>query len=151
MNGGTSFIAVTRGGFVDGACFTMSSETSAWIADMKQSGLVVVEVPRDVARRLIFEQLVLEKAPDVNASERPGRMIVGRRPDGVVEAAGWDYSGTRRDAREDWLERGLTLEFLTADEVAILAAIYPNHVFDTISPVGEVLSHGQALRLMAGF
>lgn len=148
----TAFVAITLGGFVDGACFTVSAGTSAWIAEMKASGMVVAEVSRDKARQLWCTQLELPAGSNAtDAHQRPGRMIVGRRPDGTVEAAGWDYPETRRDARVDWLERGLILEFVTNEQVTVLAAIYPDHVFGTTYPVGEVLSYDQAMKILAGF
>lgn len=148
----TSFIAVTNSGFVDGACFTHSPDASAWIAEMKRAGMVVADVPRDTAKRLLFTQLEIEASSSASdAQQRPGRMIVGRRQDGTVEAAGWDYPEVRRDAREDWLERGLILEFVTAEQVAILAAISPGHVFDTTVPVGDVLTSNQARSVLAGY
>lgn len=147
-----AYIAITTSGFVDGACFTQSPDTSAWIAEMRQAGMMVVELPRAKAKELLFAQLQVQ--PDqssTGAHQRPGNMIVARRPDGTVEAAGWDYPEVRRDARDDWLERGLTLEFVTADQVNILAAIFPEHVFSTTAPVGHVLTRDQANKVLAGF
>lgn len=142
-----ALLAVTRAGLVDGACFSSYLEDSAWIAEMKRAGMIVVEVSRDVARRLLFTQLpVKDSSCD---PQRPGRMIVGRRGDGTVEAAGWDYMETRRDAC-GWLDRGLSLELLSARQVAVLAAISPGHIFDTKIPVGDVLTNEQALQLFAG-
>jgi hypothetical protein len=74
------------------------------------------------------------------------QMIVARRTNGEVEAAGWDCAGTRSDARE-WLARGLALELVTANQVEAIAD--PVHVFSTNSPVGTVLSHDQALVLLS--
>ena len=79
-----------------------------------------------------------------------GRMIVGRTADGTVEAAGWDCAETRKDAR-DWLNRGLTLEFVTEDRVQELAKADPMHVFSTTAPVGDVMTREQALSALAGY
>lgn len=79
-----------------------------------------------------------------------GRMIVARRDTGEVEAAGWDCAATREDAC-DWLDRGLTLEFVTRAQVDLLTAENPHHVFATTSPVGDVLSRQQALIALAGY
>lgn len=148
----TAYIAITKTGFVDGACFTLSPDTSAWIAEMRQSGMLVIEVPRAKAKDLLCTQLPLPpEESSTNALMHPANMIVARRQDGTVEAAGWDYPEIRRDARDEWLKRGLTLEFVTAEQINILAAIFPGHVFDTTAPVGHVLTQQQALQVLAGF
>lgn len=82
-----------------------------------------------------------------NNSERGyEQMIVARRANGTVEAAGWDCAGTRESARE-WLGRGLTLELVTADQVGAIAD--PDHVFSTHAPIGDVLSLEQADMFLA--
>lgn len=74
------------------------------------------------------------------------QMIVARRENGTVEAAGWDCVETRLDAKE-WLERGLVLEFVTAAQVEAMNE--EADVFSTIAPIGTVLSHEQALHVVA--
>lgn len=74
------------------------------------------------------------------------QMIVARRANGEVEAAGWDCAGTREDARE-WLGRGLTLELVPADQVEAIPD--PAHVFSTFEPIGVVLSQEQAAMMLS--
>lgn len=73
------------------------------------------------------------------------QMIVARRTDGTVEAAGWDCAATRADASE-WLERGLSLELVPADVIEALPG--NGHIFSTTSAVGVTLSHAQAEKLV---
>jgi hypothetical protein len=135
-----AYIAVTNGGFVDGACFTEAEDSAAWVQEMEQAGMTVKRVGRGEAKRLLFTIL-----PGATGF---GRMIVARRANGEVEAAGWDCAETRADARE-WLGRGLTLEFVTKAQVEAIAD--PLHVFSTAAPIGDVLTHQQAQTALAGY
>ena len=74
------------------------------------------------------------------------QMIVARRADGTVEAAGWDCDATRVDAAE-WLERGLSLELVAADRIESL----PDEadIFSTTAAIGVVLSYAQAELLVS--
>lgn len=52
-----AYIAVTATGFVDGACFTESSDTATWVEEMKAAGMRVDRVSRSEAKRVLFAQL----------------------------------------------------------------------------------------------
>lgn len=78
------------------------------------------------------------------------RMIVARGPGGLVDAAGWDCVETRHEAAE-WLTRGLTLEYVSAQQVEDLAKAHRGGVMATTGPVGEVLSREQAQKDMVGY
>lgn len=120
---------------------TDSEDTAQWLDEMKLAGMTIQQVPRTDAKRLLFSYL-----PAV--IEAYGRMIVARRQDGEVEAAGWDCTETRKDAR-GWLRRGLTLEFVSRDRVIAIAD--STHIFATKAPVGEVLTHQQALNALVSY
>ncbi len=142
---GKAYVAVTPGGFVDGACFTESEDTAAWISDMKRQGICVVLASRTTAKDLLFTELSSGTTHSDFA-----RMIVARRENGEVEAAGWDVAETRQDAQE-WLKRGLALEFVSREQVGRLSTISPAHVFATITPAGEALSSKHASSMLKGF
>ncbi len=150
MGENSAVIAISLLGFVDGVCITPSPDVSNWIAEMRHAGMVVARVPRDKAKELLFSNLAVPAVSSAAGRPDPGRMIVARRTDGIVEAAGWDYGDTRATARE-WLNRGLTLEFVSAEQVAVLAAIYPDHVFGSTIPVGDVLTNAQAIAAFDGY
>lgn len=78
------------------------------------------------------------------------RMIVARRKDGTVEAAGWEGARTRLEA-VGWLDRDLTLEYVPARMVRELLTKHRGGVFDTTAPVGDVLDYERAQREMMGF
>jgi len=144
-----AFVAVTRSGYVDGACFTsVSEETARWIEEMRAAGMCAVETDRGSAKRLLFTTLP-DFAEECSA-DGYGRMIVARRACGEVEAAGWDCAETRADAKE-WLGRGLALELVDAAQVARLGEVNPAHVFATRTPAGEVLATSQAIQALAGY
>lgn len=145
MGDDSAYVAVTATGFVDGACFTDSEDTPRWIAEMKQAGMCVVSVSRAAAKNLWMTNLIATAT-----QSKFGRMIVGRRENGEVEAAGWDVAETRHDAKE-WLSRGLSLEFVSCEQVERLAALNPIHVFATVTPAGEVLSQAQAVAALASY
>lgn len=52
-----AYIAVTPTGFVEGACFTESEDSSKWVEEMKGAGLNIEQVSRAEAKRLLFSQL----------------------------------------------------------------------------------------------
>lgn len=134
-----AYIAVTRGGFVDGACFTETEDTAAWLKEMEHAGMTIQRVSRSEAKRLLWTVL-----PD--SEGRFGRMIVARGAGGEVEVGGWDCPETRADARK-WLERGLSLEFVSKVQVGA----DPLHIFASKAPLGEVLTRQQAINALAGY
>lgn len=143
----TAYIAVSKTGFVDGACFTaISDETARWIAEMAASGMCVVETDKKVAKNLVFTTLPAPK----KGADGYARMIVARRPDGEVEAAGWDCAETRSDAK-GWLDRGLALELVDAEFVERLGEVNSAHVFATRTPAGDVLTKAQAAQALVGY
>lgn len=93
-----------------------------------------------------------QPVPDATLIQPPytERMIVARRKDGTVEAAGWEDPRTRFDAI-GWLDRDLTLEYVSAPMVQELLTKHQGGVFDTTAPVGEVLEYERALREMMRF
>ena len=52
-----AYIAVTPNGFVDGACFTESEDSSQWVAEMEKAGMSIQRLPRGEAKRVLFSQL----------------------------------------------------------------------------------------------
>lgn len=148
MTTAIAYISITKVGFVDGACFTADlEEVARWIAEMGAAGMCVIETDKDKAKSLLFTTLPVSAG---SAASGFGRMIVARRENGEVEAAGWDCAETRADAKE-WLDRGLTLEFVDAAHVKRLGEVNPTHVFATRSPAGEVLTRAQAAQALAGY
>lgn len=147
MSHACAYVSVTKAGLVDGACFTTDCEEIArWIAEMGAAGMCVIESDRLRAKNLLFTTLPLP----VGSSVGYGRMVVARRSNGEVEAAGWDCAETRADAKE-WLGRGLTLELVDAAHVERLGHINPDHVFATHTPAGDVLTPAQSLQVLAGY
>lgn len=143
----TAYISVTTAGFVDGACFTANTdEAMRWITEMGEAGMCVIEADRARAKDLLFTTLPLP----AGTSSGYGRMIVARRENGEVEAAGWDCAETRTDAKE-WLDRGLTLELVDAAHVERLGEVNPAHVFASHTPAGEVLTKAQAAQALSGY
>lgn len=51
-----AYIAVTKDGFVDGACFTDSPDAKEWVEEMERAGMVVKCVSRVEAKRVLFTQ-----------------------------------------------------------------------------------------------
>lgn len=143
-----AMVAITKDGFVDGACWADTESRQAdWILQMRKEGFGVVKVDRPMAKVYLFETI-----PPDGTEPGPkdyGRMVVARRKTGEVEAAGWDCAGTRASAKE-WLGRGLGLEFVACEQVQRLARLGAS-VFDTWTPVGEVLSPRQAKQALAGY
>jgi len=143
-----AMVAITVDGFVDGACWADGEARQAeWIMQMRKEGFGVVKVDRPMAKAYLFETIPLDGSePGPNDY---GRMIVARRKTGEVEAAGWDCAGARESAKE-WLGRGLGLEFVALEQVQRLAKLGAT-VFETLTPVGEVLSAKQAKQALAGY
>jgi len=72
------------------------------------------------------------------------KLIVARRQNGSVALYAWDGAVTREKARK-LLNQGVTVELVTPEQ-----ADRVRNMFATTSPVGEVLSHEQAVDLLAG-
>jgi len=52
-----AYIAVTPGGYVDGACLISAKDSQAWVSEMQSAGLAIQEVPLAEAKNLLFAQV----------------------------------------------------------------------------------------------
>lgn len=52
-----AYIAVTKDGFVDGACFSDSPDAEEWACEMERAGMIVKRVARAEAKRVLFTQI----------------------------------------------------------------------------------------------
>lgn len=52
-----AYIAVRHDGFVDGACFSESSDAQSWCRDMASAGFVVMKRDRGEAKRILFTHI----------------------------------------------------------------------------------------------
>lgn len=108
---------------------------------------VLMLLPPEVNGALIPLQTKVGEEPMLKSSaSQYKQMIVARRENGEVEAAGWDCVATRKDAKE-WLDRDLAIEIVTAAQVEAIED--DAHVFSTNSPVSLVLSYEQALSALS--
>lgn len=73
------------------------------------------------------------------------RLLVARYPNGKVALSGWDCTTIRKNAYK-LLQQGLTIELVTPEE-----ADRVGNLFSTFTPVGEVLTHEQAMNLLSGY
>ena len=53
-----AYISVTKKGFVDGACFTESSDSENWVTEQEKAGFKVKVVDRQYAKKVVFTQLI---------------------------------------------------------------------------------------------
>lgn len=52
-----AYVAIRPDGFVDGACFTASPDSSAWCAEMEDAGMRIEVHERAEAKRILFTTL----------------------------------------------------------------------------------------------
>lgn len=52
-----AYIAVTKTGFVDGACFTESPDAGDWVKEQERLGMTIKRLPRSEAKLVLYTQL----------------------------------------------------------------------------------------------
>lgn len=52
-----AYVAIRSDGFVDGACFTESTDSAEWRRDMEDAGMTIEVRDRAEAKRLLFTTL----------------------------------------------------------------------------------------------
>ncbi|HBO2935054.1 TPA: hypothetical protein L4R50_000048 [Pseudomonas aeruginosa] len=52
-----AYIAVTKTGYVEGACLVAAEDSQAWVGEMESAGMAIQQVPMAEAKALLYTQV----------------------------------------------------------------------------------------------